>query len=98
LMFFRPFGCTQRGRMILKLTSIMAGIAACVWIGFAADRADSKFRVTVQMVQLRATVTDVAGRYVRDLNEQQFRVLQNGIEQKIKVLSTHKQPEADRNQ
>src|SRR5262249_9491967 len=73
-----------------------AGVTACVWMAFAADPFKSKFRVTVQMVQLRVTATDAAGRYIRDLNERQFRVLENGIEQKIKVLSTPKQPEAAR--
>jgi Ca-activated chloride channel family protein len=46
------------------------------------------------MVQLRATITDGAGRYVRNLGLNDFRSLENGVDQKIKTLVTPLQPDA----
>jgi VWFA-related protein len=40
------------------------------------------------MVQLRTTVTDGAGRHVRSLNARDFRIFENGVEQKIQNVVT----------
>jgi VWFA-related protein len=48
------------------------------------------------MVQLRTTVTDGAGHYVRDLSANDFRVLENGVEQPIRFLTVPAHPELAR--
>ncbi len=63
-------------------------IGACAWLLAAADENSSKFRVNVDMVQVRAAVTDGSGRYVRNLTANDFRIFENGIEQKIQSVST----------
>src|ERR1700731_4138344 len=61
---------------------------------FGGDESTSKFRVNVDMVQLRAAVTDSAGHYIRDLTSKDFRVFENGVEQKIRFVATPANPEA----
>lgn len=58
---------------------------------FAGD--ETRFRVNVDMVQVRVAVTDSAGRYVRGLATKDFRVLENGVEQKISMLTAPSAPE-----
>lgn len=53
-----------------------------------ADLKTPEFRVDVNMVQLRTTVTDAAGHYIRSLTKDNFRVLENGVPQKIDRLAT----------
>jgi len=47
---------------------------------------ETKFQVDVRMVQLRATVTDSLGRHVRNLTKDDFRVYENGVEQRIRMV------------
>jgi VWFA-related protein len=54
----------------------------------AGDSDASRFQVNVDMVQLRITVTDGAGRHVRNVNPQDFRIFENGVEQKIQNVIT----------
>jgi len=61
---------------------------------FGGDEGTSKFRVNVDMVQLRAAVTDSAGHYIRDLTLRDFRVFENGAEQKVRFVATPANPEA----
>jgi Ca-activated chloride channel homolog len=67
------------------LLSAMFGVL----LSIAGESHDaSRFQVNVDMVQLRTTVTDGAGRHVRDLTAQDFHVFENGVEQKIQNVVT----------
>ena len=68
---------------------IASGFA--VWLARAAD--GSKFHVSVNMVQLRVTITDNQGRYVEQLGVNDFRVLENGVERKISNVISPEQGE-----
>jgi Ca-activated chloride channel family protein len=50
----------------------------------AADK--PRFQVSVNMVQLRVTVTDHHGRYIENLGRKDFRVLENGEERTIRSV------------
>jgi Ca-activated chloride channel family protein len=53
----------------------------------AADGTNTNFRVNVNLVQLRVAVTDANGEYVRDLQAKDFRILENGVEQRIRTIA-----------
>ena len=70
------------------------GAAAClggagVWL-YAQER--PVFRVKVDMVVLSFTVTDSKGRYVNGLKPSDFRVLEDGIVQKISTFAEGNKP------
>jgi Ca-activated chloride channel family protein len=50
-----------------------------------------KLNVSVDLVNIAATVRDSSGRYLDDLNQQDFVVLENGVEQKLSFFNHDKQ-------
>jgi len=76
------------------LLSAMLGVFAALTSIAGEDHDASRFQVNVDMVQLRTTVTDGAGRHVRNLSPQDFRVFENGVEQKIQSVVTPAHSEA----
>ncbi len=63
----------------LCFLAVLLGLGA--WLALAGD--DSNFHVSVNMVQLRVTITDNHGRYIENLGRDDFRVLENGVERKL---------------
>src|SRR5688572_3476365 len=58
----------------------------------AQDRERPTFRVKVDMVVLTFTVTDNKGKYVNDLKPSDFRILEDGIRQKISTFAQGNKP------
>lgn len=75
-------------RYLQPFPASMAGVLIAAFSSIAGEENRSQFHVNVDMVQLRTTVTDGAGRHVRNLNPQDFHVFENGVEQKIRTLVT----------
>lgn len=75
-------------KLTVKCILIFTVIAA-----FAGDN-DTNFHVDVQMVQLRANVTDSLGRHVRNLSKDDFQVFENGVQQEIKMVVTPRESAA----
>jgi Ca-activated chloride channel family protein len=71
------------------LGTVAGLIGASVWL-FAQDR--PVFRVKVDMVVLGFTVTDSKGRYVNGLKHKDFRILEDGIVQKISTFAEGNKP------
>jgi VWFA-related protein len=70
-----------------------AGLAAAsTALLFAQDAAQQVFRVDVDMVVLTFTVTDSRNRYVNDLKPGDFRILEDGIVQRISTFSEGSKP------
>ncbi len=69
---------------------LMMGIASHSRV--AAQEADPVFRVDTNLVVLSFTVTDDKGRYVNGLKPGDFRILEDGIVQKIATFSEGNQP------
>jgi len=68
-------------KLSLKICVLLFAAGLGLWLARAAD--GSKFQVSVNMVQLRVTITDNQGRFVEHLGLNDFRVLENGVERKI---------------
>src|SRR5581483_5397154 len=71
---------------------IALSLALCLPIA-AGDEDPSNFKVNVNLVQVRVAVTDGAGNYVRNLQKGDFRIRENGVEQKIRTILTPAQRE-----
>src|SRR5579883_992224 len=66
----------------------------CAAILLAGDERHPDFHVNVNMVQVRVAVTHANGQYVRNLDARDFRVTENGVEQKIRTISVPAQTDA----
>ena len=82
----------------MRLIRRMAGVAlllvtggACLWL-FAQETGRPVFRVKVDMVVLGFTITDSKGRYVTGLKPKDFRILEDGIVQKISTFAEGNKP------
>lgn len=73
----RPFERLLR-RWFPAFTCFMVGLAAAV--GVLAQKDDEVIKVNTELVTFEVTVTDKAGRPVRNLTQDDFRVLENGVE------------------
>ena len=72
--------------MIRRLTFIMLVVA----LAAAQDR--PTFRIKVDMVVLSFTITDNKGHYVNGLKPSDFRILEDGITQKLSTFSEGNKP------
>lgn len=63
--------------------AVAAGTLAAVDIVKAQEALSSLFRVEVDLVVLNVTVTDRRGRYIKDLEPDQFRVFEDGVPQRL---------------
>ena len=69
--------------------SLFAGAGVYLW---AQDSNRPTFRVKVDMVVLGFTVTDSKGRYVNGLKPSDFRILEDGIAQKLNTFAEGNKP------
>ncbi len=72
-----------------NLTALMIAAATLVW---AQERPSTVFRVKVDMVVLSFQVTDSKGRYITGLKPSDFRILEDGIPQKISTFAEGSRP------
>jgi VWFA-related protein len=65
-----------------------------IWGGFlhAQEKQGTVFRVKVDMVVLSYTVTDSKGRYINGLKPTDFRILEDGIVQKVSTFAEGSKP------
>ena len=74
-------------------------IAVCVGVILSPNHARTQgsqpsFRAAVELVSLNVTVTDPAGRYVRELDQDAFRVFEDGAQQEISFFTKTNLPVA----
>jgi Ca-activated chloride channel family protein len=87
VMHFRALGVAS------FITTLIAGAALTVAPRAAAQEEKRPvFRVKVDMVVLSFTVTDSKGRYVNGLKPKDFRILEDGIPQKIATFAEGNTP------
>ncbi len=72
--------------------SIVAAVLTLLLVGAVIAQERPTFRVKVDMVVLSFTVTDNRGKYVNGLKHVDFRVLEDGIPQKLSTFSEGNQP------
>ena len=75
-------------KALLTATGLMAS-GASVWL-WAQDR--PTFRIKVDMVVLSFTVTDSKGKYVNGLKPGDFKILEDGIQQKVNTFAEGNKP------
>jgi len=85
-------GVVNRSRRELLLKALSS--APLLWAPRlpAQDQERPTFRVKVDMVVLSFTVTDSKGRYVNGLKPEDFRILEDGIPQKINTFAEGNKP------
>src|SRR3954464_4001353 len=68
-------------------------VAGTVWL-WAQDRSNDRaiFKIKVDMVVLSFTVTDNKGRYVNGLKPKDFKILEDGIPQKVNTFAEGNKP------
>jgi hypothetical protein len=80
---------TAAGRTRMQILALLVAVLAAGSLVLAAQdqapppRAGASIRVDVNLVVLHVTVTDRNGRPFRNLNAENFRILDNGSEQSI---------------
>ena len=77
-------------RSTLKLLAGLAAVSAGLL--FAQDTQRPVYRVKVDMVVLTFTVTDNRGRYINGLKPSDFRILEDGISQKVATFAEGSKP------
>jgi len=82
-------GGTVKRKATLVLMAVM-GAAGLLWLAPPAARAQQErpvFRVKVDMVVLSFTVRDSKGKYINNLKHTDFRILEDGIAQKVNTFA-----------
>ena len=78
---------------ILRSLWLLLILCACVHCGaIAQEPVNSHIRVVVDLVQLNVAVTDSRGNYVTGLKPSDFRVMEDGIPQKISTFAEGNEP------
>ena len=70
-------------------------LAACLSVALAAQQQQPqppKLRSGIELVSLNVSVTEAAGKYVTDLNQEDFEVFEDGAKQTISFFSRKQQP------
>ncbi len=73
-------------RRLLIVTTVASVLAGSAWL-FAQDPTRPTFRVKVDMVVLTFQVTDNKGRYINGLKHSDFRITEDGIQQKMNTFA-----------
>ena len=76
--------------MMRRRFSLAVLFAAAAATALAAQ--GQRIRSGVELVSLNVTVTDAAGKYVTDMNEEEFEVYEDGAKQKLTFFSRTQQP------
>lgn len=74
---------------MMRRIGIAFGLAMAVAVALGAQQ---RFRVGVDVVSLNVTVTDGNGKYVTDLNQEDFDVYEDGVRQNLTFFSRTQQP------
>ena len=86
----RPRPLTKTLLIILSLLSLAA--PAAFVRAQQPDDDDEVVRVNAELVVLNVTVTDASGEYVHKLSHRDFKVLEDGVEQRVTLFSVEETP------
>lgn len=78
-------------RTRLLINAVLVSILACAAVS-AQDVRDDVIRIDTALVNIPVIVSDRDNRYVPGLNQDNFKVFEDGIEQKIEVFSSDQAP------
>jgi VWFA-related protein len=81
--------------MKFKTLSLLGFLTALIFSGFSSEQKpkdDQTIRVNVDMVSLPVVVTNKVGQRITDLKKEDFRVLENGVQQEIAGFAATDEP------
>lgn len=76
-------------RIVINAVFLLGIFSACV---IAQEKADDVIRIDTSLVNIPAIVSDRNNRYIPGLTVNNFRVFQDGVEQKIEVFNNEQAP------
>lgn len=90
----RPFLPSPRPktRNLLVILALLSLSAPAVYVVRAQQDDDDVVRVNADLVVLNVTVTDASGQYVHKLSHRDFKVLEDGVEQRVSLFSVEETP------
>jgi Ca-activated chloride channel family protein len=78
---------------LLVILALLAMAAPAGYVSRARqDDEDEVVRVNAELVVLNVTVTDAGGQYVHKLSRRDFKVLEDGVEQRVTLFSVEETP------
>lgn len=86
-----PLRLLPKTRTLLVILSLLS-LAAPVAFVRAQQDDDEVIRVNTELVVLNVTVTDAGGQYVNKLSRRDFKVLEDGVEQRVTLFSVEETP------
>lgn len=88
-----PFRLRPKTRTLLVILSLLSLAAPAVYVVRAQQGDDDEVvRVNADLVVLNVTVTDGSGQYVHKLSHRDFKVLEDGVEQRVSLFSVEETP------
>lgn len=87
-----PFRLRPKTRTLLLILSLFSLIAPALLVHAQKDDDDEVVRVNADLVLLNVTVTDSSGQYVHKLSNRDFKVLEDGVEQRLSLFSVEETP------
>lgn len=80
-------------RTLLVILTLLSVAAPAVYVVRAQQADDDEvIRVNADLVVLNVTVTDASGQYVHKLSHKDFKVLEDGVEQRVSLFSVEETP------
>ena len=87
----RPF--SPKSRTLLAILALLSLAPPAAYVVRAQqDDDDEVVRVNADLVVLNVTVTDAGGQYVHKLSHKDFKVLEDGVEQRVSLFSVEETP------
>ena len=77
--------------MLSRVLPVAALFAACVSITTLAQQQQQRFRAGIELISLNVSVSE-AGKFVTDLEQEEFEVFEDGVKQNVSFFSRKQQP------
>ena len=84
--------CPRKTLAVVLSLSLMASAAALQQAAPLQDDPRARIRTTVELVVVPVTVKDAQGRLVGDIRQDEFRIFEDGVEQKVALFSVEPFP------
>lgn len=87
-----PLRRHSKTRILLVILSLVTLAVPAAFVCAQKDDDDEVVRVNADLVVLNVTVTDSGGEYVHKLSHKDFKVLEDGVEQRVTLFSVEETP------
>lgn len=87
-----PLRLRPKTRTLLVILSLLSLAAPAAFVRAQQGDDEEVVRVNADLVVLNVTVTDGSGQYVHKLSHKDFKVLEDGVEQRVSLFSVEETP------